>query len=235
MGPEAEPYRPSWLPFGSARLAASSGESTRGGAGGMGTPVRTRINMAPIQLGRAANQRRMQAPVLAPTMPPVPAMSSAPQRPQRPPQRPPVHATPSPAPAARTYAATSTPNRATEAPSRTSYVPSSRAPAPALPAGVSTTGRMPRQRPVGQRPVGTGWSRPPGAPPFDGLAIAAILMTFIVPPFALVLAIASLRRAYAKGVSPLLSWLALLMSGVGTLLTLGLLSWVAETFQGIGG
>lgn len=69
---------------------------------------------------------------------------------------------------------------------------------------------------------------------FDPMAIVAIILTFVVPPFALVVAIASVRRAYRTGVSPALSWLSVLVAGVGTLLTFGILSSITSVFSGLG-
>ncbi len=216
MGPEAEPYRPSWLPFGRARLAAASRGMT---AAASATPVRRRIPMAPVQLGRVADEPSARGPeaLSAPAMPLEPAMPSAPAMPlpsaQPRPPRPP------------------SPPRPPRPPQRRSP----QVPAAARPATAPVTVRMPAPEPVVRTADRVTSRRRPGTPPFDGLAIAAIVLAFIVAPFALVLAIASVRRAYAKGVSPLLSWLALLLAGFTTLVTTGLWSVVIGVLGGIGG
>ncbi len=75
-----------------------------------------------------------------------------------------------------------------------------------------------------------------GAPSlsFEPLAIGAFFVVFFAPPIALFMAIASLRRAYQKGVSPVLSWIALLVSGFATVISLGIFAAVVDALSGLG-
>ncbi len=282
MDPQSAPYRPSWLPFGPSRRS----EMTDGTSGvRLRTMSRTRIPMAPVQLGRQAmtaapaalipvafeaapaapaptmQPRTSTAPTMQPrtsTLPPL----GKPRRPRqtaarRPaPQAPPRYVAPQVAPSSATaqgYPAQAypppqmsapggavqayqppgapsqgyPPPRAPRARSR-QRIDRSRVPLPAIAASASAAASAAGGAGAGARPSSVRTAS------FDPMAIVAIVLTFVLPPVALALALASLGRSYKTGVSPALSWLSVLVAGVGTLITFGILSTIVAAFQGMG-
>lgn len=117
-------------------------------------------------------------------------------------------------------------------------------PPPVLPLG--RTG-APRTAPARTAPARSGPPAPQGGPPparggsgtsqnlsFEPLALGAFFVLFFAPPVALLMAIASVRRAYQRGLSPVLSWIALLVTGFATLVSLGFLASVVDAVSGLG-
>ena len=259
MDPQSEPYRPSWLPFGPSRRS----EMTTGLSGVRTRAVgRSRIPMAPVQLGRAAMDRAPVAviPVAFDLPPAEPTMRARPPQapttqvrpsalpPLGPPRRPRQTAARRPAaPAPARYAQpqvapSSGPGQAYPQPA---FSPSTRQPLAYAPPGVPRPRR--RQRVDRSRvPLpaiaasATVASSADGGPAparrafFDPMAVVAIILTPFLAPVALALALASLRRSYTTGSAPALSWLAVLVAVVGTLITFGILSSIVTAFQGLG-
>ncbi len=132
--------------------------------------------------------------------------------------------------------------QATTAPASAGATMAAPPPPPTLQLGRS---RPPGSRPPGSqpRPTGPAGARParsdrppgPGSLPFDPLALGAFFVIFFAPPIALLIAIASLRRAAKAGISPVLSWIALLAAGFATLLSLGLVAAVIDAIQSTAG
>ena len=109
-------------------------------------------------------------------------------------------------------------------------------PPPTLPLGRS---RRPGSRRPGSRSPGPG--QPDSLPPpstgsgpsisFEPLALGAFFMLFLAPPIAFLMAIASVRRAAKTKVPPMLSWIAVLVTGFATLWSLGFIAALIESFS----
>jgi len=57
------------------------------------------------------------------------------------------------------------------------------------------------------------------------------LVLFFAPPIAFLMAVASLRRAAKSKVSPVLSWIAFVVTGLVSLSSLGIIAALIESFS----
>lgn len=215
----------SWAPF-SMRFDTGVG-------GRLGAPVSGNIGWAPAQLNRmtepelapaAVEAVAVSAPVAAPVRRAAPAHHPVAQLPSGQYAGQPV--------AAGQYAG---PQYPAGQPAGPQY-PAGQYAGPQYPAGQYAGPQYPaaqelvRPTRVAAPPLPRGRPQPVAVPPFDPLALVAIVMAFFLPPIALVVAVASVRRAARAGKNVTLSVLAVLVAGIATLVNLGLIAAILESF-----